>query len=272
MKLRKLARLEVAPIGMGSSDTFDVVSHEDISIRHKIIDTCIKEGVSFIDTSPTYGHAEKVLGTTMEGRKERFQLATKVWCFDEDAGRSQIANSFKLLKTEYIEVLQIHNLLSWQSHLPYLEELKAQGKIGLIGITHFDPHALPEMLKIMGTRRIDTIQIPYNMMERTVEKEVLPLAQELGIGVIMMLPIGKGQLVRGLKREPNLSPLHELGIHTWVQAILAWLLADPRVSVLIPATTKPERITDNAAVGSLPPLPKELRDYIAWEAQRCLTP
>ena len=119
----------------------------------------------------------------------------------------------------------------------------------------------------MKNGRINTIQIPYNVLERTCEREILPLAEELGIGVIVMQPLGVGRLVTGLKKEPNLKPLQAHGIETWV---LAWILADARVSVVIPATSKPERIRENAAVGALTPLPTELRTYIEAETQRCL--
>ena len=122
----------------------------------------------------------------------------------------------------------------------------------------------------MKSGRISAIQIPYNVLERKCEQEILPLAEELGIGMIVMQPLGVGRLVTGLKREPNLSPLRAHGIETWAQALLAWILADARVSVVIPATSKPERIQENAAVGALPALPQELRTYIEKEVQQCL--
>lgn len=269
MRLRKLASLEVSSIGMGSAGTFDVHKQEDIAVRRQIMDQCIAKGVTFIDTSPMYGRAEEVLGDTVDGRQDKFQLATKVWCSGKETGRAQIAQSFKLLNTNYIHVLQIHNLVDWETHLPYLEQLKAEGRIGLIGITYGYPDMFPEMMKIMKTGRVDTIQISYNIKDRTVQEKVLPLAEELGIGVIVMRPTGKGSLATGLKRKPDLTPLKEYGIETWGQAALAWLLADSRVSVPIPATTKPSRITENALPGQIPVLPQELREYIEKETERC---
>jgi aryl-alcohol dehydrogenase-like predicted oxidoreductase len=161
-------------------------------------------------------------------------------------------------------------MVDWRTHLPYLEGLKAEGKIDLIGISYTYPRGFPEMMEIMKTRRIQTIQITYNALERDAEEKMLPLAEELGIGVIVMRPLGSGALAKGLKRQPDLKPLKKFGIQTWPQALMAWVLADPRVSVLIPSTTRTERILENAAAGSLPPLPQELRDYVAKEAQRCL--
>ena len=270
MQTRKLATLQVPPIGMGTWKTFDVRSKAEIAIRRGIITACLSEGVAFLDSSPMYGKSESVVGVTTEGKREQFQFATKVWCTGLLQGKAEIARSFERFRTDYIDVFQIHNLLDWETHLPTLEGLKAEGKIGLIGITHYLTESYPEMIRIMKGGRIRTIQIPYNVLERTCEREILPLAEELGIGVIVMQPLGVGRLVTGLKREPDLSPLQVHGIRTWAQALLAWILADARVSVVIPATSKPDRIRENAAVGALPLLPEELRAYIDRETQRCL--
>ena len=270
MQTRKLATLEVPPIGMGTWKTFDVRSKAEIAVRKEIITACISEGVSFLDSSPMYGESESVVGVTTDGEREQFQFATKVWCTELSQGKAEIARSFERFRTDYIDVFQIHNLLDWEIHLPTLEGLKADGKIGLIGITHYITASYPEMIRIMKGGRISTIQIPYNVLERTCEREILPLAEELEIGVIVMQPLGVGRLVTGLKRVPDLAPLKAHGIETWAQALLAWILADARISVVIPATSKPERIRENAAVGALPVLPKELRTYIEKETQRCL--
>ena len=269
MKLRKLSTLEVSSVGMGTAGAFDVDKEEDIALRRQIMDQCIAEEVTFIDTSPMYGRAEGVLGQAIEGRMDKFQLATKVWCTGQETGQRQIARSFDLLKTDYVDVLQVHNLVDWQTHLPYLEELKAQGKIGLIGLTYGFPDRLSEMMEIMRTGRVDTIQISYNVNDRAVEAEVLPLAEERGIGVIVMRPIEKGGLIAGLKKQPDLTPLKEFSIETWGQAALAWLLADSRVSVPIPATAKPSRIAENAWPGKTEVIPPELREYISKETERC---
>ena len=270
MQTRKLATLDVPPIGMGTWKTFDVRSEAEIGVRGEIITACISEGVSFLDSSPMYGESESVVGITTEGKQEQFQFATKVWCTGRLQGKAEIAKSFERFKTDYIVVFQIHNLVDWETHLSTLEGLKGRGRIGLVGITHYLTESYPEMMRIMKGGRISTIQIPYNVLERTCEQEILPLAAELGIGVIVMQPLGVGRLVTGLKKEPDLSPLEAHGIETWAQALLAWILADTRVSVVIPATTKPERIRENAAVGALTPLPAELRTYIEAETQRCL--
>jgi aryl-alcohol dehydrogenase-like predicted oxidoreductase len=270
MEIRKLGPLPVAAIGLGTARTFDVTSARDIVVRRQIIDRCLAHQVTLIDSSPMYGHSEEVIGLTTEGRREHFQLATKVWCQGHAEGEAQIARSFHRLKTTYIDVLQIHNLLDWRTHLMTLERLRDQGSIKLIGITHYSTGAYPTMLEIMRSGRIDTIQIPYHVHERSCEARVLPLAEERGIGVIVMEPLAKGRYVKGLRRPPDLSPLAAFGVRTWGQALLAWVLGDPRISVAIPATSRPERVEENALAGSIGRLPQELRDYISRETTRCL--
>ena len=130
--------------------------------------------------------------------------------------------------------------------------------------------AYPAIADLMRSGRVDTVQIPYNVMERGCEEELLPLAQELGIGILVMEPLQKGRYVKELKSRPDLTPLKEFGIATWAQALLAWVFGDPRVSVTIPATSRPERIKENASAGSVGVLPQELRDYIQRETERCL--
>ena len=270
MQTRNLAGIQVNTVGLGTSATFEVSSDEEIPARQQVIDNCLTCNATFIDSSPMYGESERIVGIATQGRREQFQLATKVWCSGRDTGIAQIANSFRLLQTDYIEVFQLHNLVDWQTHLPELQRFKAEGKIGLIGISHWVTSAFPEMISIMKSGKIDTIQVPYNLLERTCQESVLPLAAEMGIGVIVMEPLASGRLVKGLRREPDISPLREYGIESWAQAMLAWILADQRVSVVIPATSKPQRVFENAKVGSMPVLPPEMKDYLSAEAKRCL--
>ena len=269
MELRQLGSLRVPTIGMGTWKTFDVRSDSDIAVRRRIVNECIAHGVTFVDSSPMYGRSEGVIGKTIAGRRDQFQLATKVWTEGKSNGEAEIACSFQLLGADYIDVFQVHNLLDWRTHLATLERLKEQGKVRLVGITHYDTGAYPAMLEIMKTGRIDTVQIPYNVGERECEAHLLPLAEELGIGVIVMQPLGEGRYVSRLRRQPDLAPLAGTGIRMWAQALLAWVLGDPRVSVAIPATSRPERIAENAQAGSGVVLDDDLRDYIRQETIRC---
>ena len=270
MQTRKLGNLTVPVIGMGtaSSSGFNVESPQQVENCRRILDDCLHSGATFLDTSPMYRRAEAVIGEGIRGRRHKFQLATKVYCAGVEAGRAQIQRSFDLLGTDHIEVLQVHNLVDWRTHLTYLQQLKAEGKIDVIGITHYLPRYYEELAHVMLNARVDAIQVPYSLLERQAEEKILPLAIELGIGVIVMRPLVKGRVVTELKRRPDLTPLREFGIKTWGQAALAWILADPRVGILIPATGRPGRMLENAAAGSVT-LPIELRKYIEREWERC---
>ncbi|MDP6347295.1 MAG: aldo/keto reductase [Dehalococcoidia bacterium] len=270
MEHRNLANLKVPVVGMGTSRTFDVSSDSDIAVRREIINSCVTSGVTFIDSSPMYGESERVVGLSLHGQRHSFQLATKVWCTGREQGIVQIDRSFQLFQTDHIDVFQVHNLVDWRTHLPALERLKEEGRVGVVGITHYITSAYPEMMEIMRTGRIGAVQVPYNLWERDCESRLLPLAEEMGIGVIVMRPLGRGELVTGLKHQPDLAPLAGHGIHTWAQALLAWILSDHRVSVVIPASSRPERIVENAAAGQCGPLPQELWAHVSREAERCL--
>lgn len=271
MEHRRLGgELDVPIIGMGTWLSFDVSSDSDLAVRRDIIDECAAHGVTLIDSSPMYGESEAVIGVTTESNRDRFVLATKVWTRGKAEGEAQIARSMELMKTDYMDVLQVHNLLDWRVQLPTLERLKDEGKVGLAGLTHNSAGAYPEMMDIMRTGRVDSIQIPYNVVNRAVEEKVLPLAAHMGIGVLVMEPLQKGRYVSGLRTQPDLSPLLEFGIKTWAQALLAWVVSNPAVTSAIPATTRPERIAENAVAGDAGNLPRELRDYIREETERCL--
>ena len=270
MEYRNLGDLQVSAIGMGTLRTFDVDSDEEIARRREIIDSCLTNQINFIDTAAWYGNAEKVVGITTEGMRDKFYLATKVRIEGKEAGEAQIARSFELLNTDYVDLFQVHNLVDWETQLPTLRRLKDEGKIGMVGVTAMVHEAYPIIADLMRSGRVDAIQIPYNVMERGCEDELLPLAQEHGVGVLVMEPLKKGRYVKELKGRPDITPLKEYGIETWAQALLAWVLSEPRVTITIPATSRPERVSENAAAGSVGQLPQDLRDYIRRETERCL--
>ena len=273
VEFRRLGNIDVSVIGLGTASTFDVTDKTDIAVRRQIVDNCLTNEINLIDTAPLYGRAEEVVGVITDDRRDKFYFATKVLREGKEAGEERIAESFKLLKTDYIDLLQVHNLLDWRTQLATLERLKEEGKIGMVGMTaskHLIGEAYPIFAGLMKDRRIDTIQIPYNVIEQDCEKELLPLAQELGIGVLVMEPLQKGNYVKELKRQPDLGPLADFGIQTWGQALLAWVISDSRVTSAIPATTRPERIAENALPGSLGTMSQELRDYVREETVRCM--
>jgi len=266
----KTWRSKVSVIGLGTLRAFDVTEDADLAPRKQIIDNLLAEDINFIDSAAMYGAAEKAVGITTAGRRDKFYLATKVRIEGKEAGENQIADSFANFNTDYIDLFQVHNLIDTNTHLDTIKRLKEEGKIGMIGVTAMVNEAYPEVMEWMPTGRIDTVQIPYNVAQREVEEGVLPLAEELGIGVMVMEPLKKGRYVKELKGKPDLTPLKEFGVETWAQALLSRVIADPRVSISIPATSCPERIRENALDGNLAILPQEMHGYVREETLRLL--
>lgn len=152
----------------------------------------------------------------------------------------------------YVDLYQVHNLVAWQQHLVLLEHLRDEGRVKALGATHYSPSAFPELETVMRTGRIHAIQIPYNPIEREVERRILPLAAELGLGIVVMRPFGEGSLMRRQPDARALEPLRAFGVTTWAQALLKWVLSDPRCTVAIPATTDAEHMRANAQAGEPP--------------------
>jgi aryl-alcohol dehydrogenase-like predicted oxidoreductase len=161
-----------------------------------------------------------------------------------------------------VDIYQIHNLVAWQEHLPALESLRDSGSARAVGATHYAHSAFPDLMTVMRSGRIQMVQIPYNVADRAVESEVLPLAHELGVGVLVMQPLGTGKLIRTTPVPADLARLEAFGVTTWPQALLKWILSDPRVHSVIPATSRPARATENAAAGNPPWFDAETRAYV----------
>lgn len=258
------ARFSVPVVGMGTWRTFDVRGEAEERVRQSIVAEALDAGATFFDTSPMYGEAERVLGAALQvlGRRDEALIATKVWSSSVEEGRAQIQRALSYFGGR-VELYQIHNLVAWQTWLPRLEELKARGIVRAVGATHYSPAAFPELLHIMDTGRLDAIQVPYNPLEREIEQEVLPRAAELGLGVVIMRPLGGGALARRSPPAAELRPLEHFAITTWAQALLKWVLSDPRCHVAIPATSRPGRMRENAAAGEQPWLDAEARERVA---------
>jgi diketogulonate reductase-like aldo/keto reductase len=231
-------------VGLGTSRTF----RDDASLARQVVGAALNAGCRVVDTSPMYG-SEAALGAALDGRRDRAGVATKIWTPSVDEGREQLRAQLGWYGR--VEVEQIHNLVSWRDHLPWLEEERDAGRIGRVGVTHWNAGAFGELAEAMRTRRFETVQLPYNPHERECERELLPLAAELGMAVIVMRPFGEGDLLRQPWRA-ELEPLRSFGVETWPQALLKWILSDERVDLVIPATKHPERARENAAAG-VPP-------------------
>ena len=222
---------EVPVVGLGTWQTFDV-GPEGQSRADEVVEAVFELGTRLFDSSPMYGRAEEVLGRALAPRRDEAIVATKIWTSSADEARRQFDRQLGFYGR--VELEQIHNLVAWREHLPWLEDERDAGRIDLIGATHYDPSAFDELEEVMRSGRIDAIQIPYNRTEREVEKRILPLAAELDLGVIAMRPLGGGSLVR--ERD--------------AQELLKWTLSDERVHVAIPASSDPEHARANARAGA----------------------
>jgi aryl-alcohol dehydrogenase-like predicted oxidoreductase len=230
-------------VGLGTWATFDVPASKEEGAR-EVVDAALAEGTKVFDTSPMYGRAEDVLGRALERHRSRAFVATKIWTPSEESGKRQFEHQLGIFGG-VLELEQIHNLVAWRSHLSWLEREREQGKVKFIGVTHYDRSAFRELEAAMRTGRIDAIQVPYNVLERDVERRILPLAGELNLGVVVMRPYAEGGLFPG----PDDVALKPLGVSTWASALLKWVLADPRVHVVIPATRHPDHAVANARAG-----------------------
>lgn len=235
-------------IGLGTWDTFD----GDEALARDVVGTALDRGVTVFDSSPMYGGAERSLGAALDGRRDRATVATKIWTPDVAEGRRQYEAQRRFFGR--VEVEQVHNLVLWREHLSWLEAEREAGRVDSLGVTHYQAQAFGELEEALRTGRFDTVQVPLNPLERECEERILPLAAELGVAVIAMRPLG-GPRRRLLERDPGpaaLEPLRPFGIQTWAQALLKWVLSDPRVDLAIPATRQPEHVAENAAAGVQP--------------------
>jgi len=258
MERRRLGKNgpDLPVVGLGSWLTFDV-GEEGQELVDAVVATAFDEGVRLVDSSPMYGDAERALARALSRRREEAFVATKVWTPSVDDGRAQFDAQLEFFGGR-VDLEQVHNLVSWEAHLDWLEKERDAGRIGQLGATHYSPSAFDELERVMRSGRIEVIQIPYNPHEWEVETRILPLAQELGLGVIVMRPLGKGDLMPG----PDPHELQSLGVETWAQALLKWSLSDPRVTAVIPATAKPEHARENARAGSPPWFGPEQRKLV----------
>jgi diketogulonate reductase-like aldo/keto reductase len=242
-------------VGLGTWLRFEAAAGGPDDLAERALDA----GVRVFDSSPMYGQAERLLAEALAPHRAGAFVATKVWTESAEEGRAQLDRATGWFGG-HVELMQIHNLAGWKAHLPMLEEAKAAGRIGLIGATHYAPRAFADLVTVMETGRLDAVQIPFNPHEREVEERILPLAADLGLGVVVMRPFGEGALLRSDPGPAALEPLRPYGVTTWAQALLKWVLSDRRCHVAIPATSRPERIAENAAAGSPPWFgPRELQ-------------
>lgn len=243
-------------VGLGTWNTFGA----DASAAADVLDAAVGAGIRLVDTSPMYGGAEAALGAALAGRRESVRIATKIWARTVDEGRAQYEAQRQWFGR--VEIEQLHNLVSWRDHLEWLERERAEGRVDLLGVTHYQASAFDEVARALRTGRFDAVQLPYNPHERDCERELLPLAAELGLPVIVMRPLGEGELLRRAPSAEALDPLRPFGVESWPQALLKWALSDERVDVVIPGTRSPVHVAENSAAVSPPWLSPEERQLV----------
>jgi diketogulonate reductase-like aldo/keto reductase len=242
-------------VGLGTWNTF----RDDAALAGRIVGAARDAGVRCFDTSPMYS-SERALGAALGDDRDGASVLTKIWTSSPDEARGQYED--QLAWFGRVELEQVHNLVAWEQHLPWLEKEREAGRIDRLGVTHYSPSTFDELARALRTKRFDAVQVPLNPRERACERELLPLAEELGIAVIVMEPLGSGALLRETPAAEALAPLRDFGVETWPQALLKWTLSDPRVDLVIPATSKPERTAENAAAGEPPWFGREERAYV----------
>jgi diketogulonate reductase-like aldo/keto reductase len=240
-------------VGLGTWNTFG----RDVGLAKTVVRAAFDAGCRVFDSSPMYGGAEASLAAALAAGRWEATIATKIWARGLGEGREQYRRQVEWFGR--VEIEQIHNLVSWQDHLPWLEEERDAGRIDRLGVTHYSPGAFGDLANALRARRFDTLQVPLNPWERECERELLPLASELGVAVIVMRPLGEGELLR--RRVPE-DALAQLGVGSWPEALLKWALSDERVDVVIPGTRNPDHARANAAAGSPPWFDEEQRRLV----------
>ncbi|GFM63789.1 aldo/keto reductase [Pseudomonas capsici] len=252
-------------VGLGTYRGFDVATSSPAYRQLRaVLDALFAAGGSVIDSSPMYGRAEQTTGELLsihEPRSPAF-LATKVWTRGRKEGIEQMEESFRLLQTERIDLMQIHNLLDWKTHLPTLREWKEQGRIRYIGISHYTSSAYDEVEAVLKAEPLDFLQINYALDDRDAEKRLLPLCRERGVAVICNRPFGGGGLLSRLKEKPLPGWAGQVEVTSWPQLALKFLLANPAVTCVIPGTGNPRYMAENAGAGFGPMLTDAQRQQL----------
>lgn len=244
-------------IGLGTWQTFDVGA--DVAARGRlggVLARLSELGGAVVDSSPMYGSAEAVVGelAAAQGLRERLFLATKVWTQGRAEGIAQMEESLRRLRSPRIELMQVHNLADWRTHLPVLRAWKAEGRIRYLGITHYSAGAHAEVERVLRSEALDFLQINYSLLEPESAQRLLPLAAERGVAVIANRPFAEGALFGRVKGRALPAEAAAHGCRSWAQVFLRWVLAHPAVTCAIPATDRIDHLEDNMAAG-LGPLP-----------------
>jgi diketogulonate reductase-like aldo/keto reductase len=223
-----------------------------------VLDALFAAGGKVIDSSPMYGRSEETTGELLaapaslpaSAQRDKAFLATKVWTSGREAGIAQMEQSFQRLRTRRIDLMQVHNLVDWRTHLATLRGWKDKGRVRYIGITHYTASAYAEVEAVLRAEKLDFLQINYSADARDAEKRLLPLAAERGVAVVVNLPFGGGGLLRRLRDKPLPGWAADIGCTSWAQVLLKFVLSHPGVTCVIPGTSHAQHMADNATAGT----------------------
>ncbi len=248
---------KIPAVGLGTWRTFDVgASATERAPLKDVLQRFAELGGRVVDSSPMYGAAESVVGdlATDLAITDTLFLATKVWTSGRDTGVAQMEQSLRRLRRQRLDLMQIHNLLDWRTHLRTLREWKAAGRVRYVGVTHYTSSAYDELERVLRGEPLDFVQVNYSLGEREAERRILPLARDRGVAVLANRPFSEGGLFQRVRGRALPEWATALDCESWAQFFLKWILAHPAVTCVIPATSRPQHLVDNmkAGTGNLP--------------------
>jgi aryl-alcohol dehydrogenase-like predicted oxidoreductase len=242
-------------VGLGTWQTFDVgTSATEREPLAQVIHRFLEGGGRVVDSSPMYGRAEAVAGDLLAAERSTGKafVATKVWTTGRAAGEAQMRESARRLRADPVDLMQVHNLLDWETHLPVLRAWKEQGRIRYLGVTHYAQSSFPLLERLLRTEKLDFVQLPYSIASREAEKRLLPAAADSGTAVLVMRPFEEGALFRAVRGRPLPPEATEAGATSWAGYFLRFVLSHPAVTCAIPATSRPDHLAENLAAGAGP--------------------
>ena len=243
-------------VGLGTWQTFDVADGAARAPLRDVFREFASLGGTVVDSSPMYGRSESVVGDLAVelGLQKQLFIATKVWTSGAEAGIRQMEESFRRLRVERVDLIQVHNLVDWRTHLRTLRAWKAQGRVRYIGVTHYTESAYDELERVLKSEALDFVQLNYSISERAAERRMLPLAVDRGLAVLANRPLAQGALFGKVRGQPLPAWVSEIGIESWAQFFLKYTLGHPAVTCAIPATSRADHLRDNMRAG-FGPLP-----------------
>jgi len=243
---------DIAAVGLGTWQVFDAGNNAAARAPlREVISEFAKAGGKMIDSSPMYGSAESVAGDLVAelGLRDRLFIATKVWTRGREEGIAEMERSFKRLRVTTMDLMQVHNLLDVGVHTKTINDMKAKGRVRYIGITHYTASAHTEVEQQLKREKYDFLQINYSLAERDSEKRLLPWCHQNKVAVIANRPFAEGAMFRRVQGKPLPPWAAEIGVASWAQYFLKWIVGHPAITCVIPGTGKPEHIADNVAAG-----------------------